>query len=92
MKNPEFKKGRVTLRLVSKDEKLRELELRLEVYWNRFKEMSTKEKRNAVRELFVHLYKSQKQTKELIRALLSHHQNEIEIERTLRMIGKRMRG
>ncbi|ULH27670.1 hypothetical protein [Leptospira weilii] len=92
MKNSEFKKGRVILRLVSKNEKLGELDLRLEVFWNRFKEMNTKEKRNAVRELFIHLYKSQKQTKELIQTLLSHHQNEVEIERTLRMIGKRMRG
>lgn len=92
MKDTECKEGRVILRLVSKNERLRELELRLETFWNRFQGMNIREKRKAVKELFLNLYKSQKQTKKLIQTLLSHCQNEVEIEKTLCMIGKRMRG
>ncbi|QCO35096.1 hypothetical protein E4414_02250 [Leptospira interrogans] len=70
----------------------REVDPRLEAFWNRFTKLSVNEKRKEVKRLFTLLSKYQKEKEAMISNLYKVHQNEWEIERTLRMIGRRMRG
>ncbi|EKO53936.1 hypothetical protein [Leptospira kirschneri] len=91
MKKQTFKNG-VSLRLIPKEGEAREQDPRLEAFWNRFLKMSVDEKRKVVKRLFAQLGKYKKEKRVAIAVLHKHHQNEMRIERTLRMIGQRMRG
>ncbi|QOI41695.1 hypothetical protein Lepto782_05140 [Leptospira interrogans serovar Canicola] len=88
MKKREFKSGRVSLKLISKDC----LNERVESFWNCYEEMSSNERRKTVKELLSTLRKSRKQSEEMTAKLGSLLEMEIEIEKKLRVIGERMRG
>ncbi|WP_061244944.1 hypothetical protein [Leptospira interrogans] len=87
MKKREFKSGRVSLKLISKDC----LNDRVESFWNCYEEMNSREKRETVKELLSTLHKSRKQSEEMTMKLGKLLEREIEIEKKLRMIGERMR-
>ncbi|QOI41757.1 hypothetical protein Lepto782_05380 [Leptospira interrogans serovar Canicola] len=61
MKKREFKAGRVSLKLISKDC----LNERVESFWNCYEEMNSREKRETVKELLSTLHKSRKQSEEM---------------------------
>ncbi|WP_017850283.1 hypothetical protein ACO1KB_02800 [Leptospira interrogans serovar Szwajizak] len=91
MKKQGIKTG-VSLRLVRQEVEKSEFDPRLEAYWTRFLTLSLDERRKEVKRLFSQLYKYQREKKARLANLNKAQQNETEIARTLRMIGRRMRG